>query len=376
MLKFSHKLPYRKPSGVLKLFNFDHNVNHMGSKENSSSIKSLDKLNSLLWTSPGRIVLITHFNPDGDAVGSTLALQKCLIKAGHDCSVVTPNDFPSFLKWLPGAESIIILPGNENKVAELIRSSDLVFFMDFNDIRRMRGISEPVSRSPAFKVLIDHHPDPLVEVDCMLSDTTVSSTAELVYRFMTQVSLKEKMDKDIAVCLFAGIMTDTGCFSYNSSSPETFKIVADLLLYGIEKDSIYDKIYDNYSAYRMRLLGFCLNERMEYLPDYRTALIWLNLKDQEKYNFQTGDSEGFVNYPLSIKGIRFSAFFIEKEDHVKISLRSKGKFPVNTFSAEHFNGGGHLNAAGGESYESLETTLGKFRDLLPRYQDELNDYDE
>lgn len=348
----------------------------MGLKKNNTTIKNLDKLYDFLSASPRKIVLITHVNPDGDAIGSTLGLQRSLLKAGHTCSVITPNDFAGFLKWLPGALSVTILPGNESRVEDLIRSSDMIFFIDFNDIRRVREINDPVTRSRAMKILIDHHPDPVVEADCMLSDTTVSSSAELVYRFIVQSALKETMDRDIATCLFAGIMTDTGCFSYNASLPETYRTVADLLRYGIDKDRIFYRIYDNYSYDRMRLLGYCLNEHTEYFPDCRTALIWLSRKDQERYNFQTGDSEGFVNYPLSVKGIRFSAFFMEKEDHVKASFRSKGNFPVNAFSARHFNGGGHRNAAGGETGESLETALEKFRDLLPRYRDELNDYEE
>lgn len=323
-----------------------------------------------------KIAILTHFNPDGDAIGSTLGLSRILTRMGHVCSVIVPNDFPLFLKWLPGAGEIISLPEHEAKVAEIIEASDVLFFVDFNDIRRMKEIREPVLRSSAHRVLIDHHPDPVVTVDSSMSDTSVSSTAELVYRFIVESGLLSLMDKDIAVCLFAGVMTDTGCFSYNSSSPETYKVVTELLQYNIEKDQIYYRIYDNFSIDRMRLLGYCLNERMEYFPECRTALIWLNREDQKKYRFSTGDSEGFVNYPLSIKGVRFSAFFIEKKDHVKVSFRSKGDFPVNTFAARHFDGGGHRNASGGESVESLEAALEKFRGLLPQYQEQLNDYED
>jgi len=334
------------------------------------------KLQKKLSVKSGKIAILTHFNPDGDAIGSTLGLSQIFTRMGHECSVIVPNDFPGFLKWLPGAEEIISLPGHEAKVAKIIEASDILFFVDFNDIRRMKEIREPVSRSSAHRVLIDHHPDPVVTADSVISDTSVSSTAELVYRFIVENGLKKYMNKDIAVCLFAGVMTDTGCFSYNSSSPETYKVVTELLRYNIDKDRIYYRIYDNFSCDRMRLLGYCLNERMECFPEYRTALIWLNREDQEKYHFRTGDSEGFVNYPLSIKGVRFSAFFIEKKDHVKVSFRSKGDFPVNTFSASHFNGGGHRNASGGESVESLEAVLEKFRGLLPEYREQLNDYED
>lgn len=348
----------------------------MSLNKNSALKTGLKELQEKLSDKSGKIAILTHFNPDGDAIGSTLGLSRILTRIGHDCSVIVPNDFPEFLKWLPGAEDIILLPKHEAKVAEIIEASELLFFVDFNDIRRMKEIREPVSRSSAYRVLIDHHPDPIVTADSIISDTSVSSAAELVYRFIVENGLKKHMDKDIAVCLFAGVMTDTGCFSYNSSSIETYKFVTELLQYNIDKDQIYYRIYDNYSCDRMRLLGYCLNERMEYYPEYRTALIWLNRKDQEKYHFRTGDSEGFVNYPLSIKGVRFSAFFIEKKDHVKVSFRSKGDFPVNTFSASHFNGGGHRNASGGESVESLEAVLEKFRGLLPEYREQLNDYED
>jgi len=348
----------------------------MDPKNNSALKTGMDELHKRLSEKSVQIVFITHVNPDGDAIGSTLGLSRILSKAGHSCSIIVPNDFPEFLKWLPGATDIISLPGHETNVAKLIESSDVLFFVDFNDIRRMKEIREPVSRSAAYRVLIDHHPDPVVKADTKISDTSASSTAELVYRFILESGLKRHLDKDIAVCLFAGIMTDTGCFSYNSSSPETFKAVAELLQHDINKDQIYYRIYDNFSCDRMRLLGYCLNERLEYFPEYRTALILISQSDQKKYNCRTGDSEEFVNYPLSIKGVRFSAFFIEKEDHVKVSFRSKGDFPVNIFSAGHFNGGGHRNASGGETYDSLEAALEKFRALLPKYREQLNDYED
>jgi phosphoesterase RecJ-like protein len=343
---------------------------------NSARTTGREELQKKLSEKSLQIAIITHVNPDGDALGSTLGLSRILSCLGHTCSVIVPNDFPEFLKWLPGAQEILCMTQNEARAAKIIESSELLFFVDFNDIRRMREIREPVSRSSAFRVLIDHHPDPVVKADTVLYDTSVSSSAELVYRFILENGLKKYLDKEIAVCLFAGIMTDTGCFSYNSSSPETFQIVAELLQYNIDKNHIYYRIYDNFSCDRLQLLGYCLNERMEYFPEYRAALIWLSRSDQKKYNFRTGDSEEFVNYPLSIKGVRFSAFFIEKEDHVKVSFRSKGDFPVNTFSADHFNGGGHRNASGGELYESLEAALEKFRGLLPEYREQLNDYEE
>jgi phosphoesterase RecJ-like protein len=347
----------------------------MNKTEDRGSRKRFGIFRELLTGVPGNVVVITHINPDGDAIGSSLGLCNTLINAGHNCSVIVPNDYPEFLKWLPTHTKAIVYKGNESMADTLIQSAAIIFFLDFNDPERITQLYESVSRSNAFIALIDHHPCPILTADYMLSDTAVSSTAELIFRFLIKAGFKNYISSAVATCLYTGIMTDTGCFSYNSSGQRTFKIVADLLGYGINKDRIFNRIYDNYSVERMRLLGHCLSQRMEYYPEYSTAMMWLNKDDLNKYNYQTGDSEGFVNYPLSIKGIRFSAFFIEKDDHIKASFRSKGNFAVNKFSAVHFNGGGHLNASGGELYETLGTTLDKFRGLLPQYKDELNNYD-
>jgi phosphoesterase RecJ-like protein len=222
---------------------------------------------------------------------------------------------------------------------------------------------------------MDHHPGPQNFTDCILSDTSASSTAELVFRFIQSSGFLPFVDADVATCLYMGMMTDTGCFSYNSSNRNTWETVASLLDYGIDKDAIYYRIYDNFSFSRMQLLGYCLNEKMEYLPAYRTAFIAITRGELEKYDFQVGDTEGFVNYPLSVGGIRFSALFIEREDRIKISFRSKGSFNVNDFSRKYFKGGGHANASGAESYESLEATVKRFRDLLPVHREELLDYE-
>lgn len=321
---------------------------------------------------PGkRITLLTHVNPDGDALGSSLALLNLFTKMGHQCHVICPNDYPGFLQWLPGNERVVVFFHAAGRSADLVRTADILFAVDFNELKRVKELNEVFEASGAYKVMIDHHPDPATSVDCLLSDVTSSSTAELVYHFMAEAGLMDWMDKDIATCLFTGIMTDTGCFSYNSSNRVTWETVAALLDYGIEKDSIYALVYDNYSSHRMRLLGYSLNEKMEVLPEYCTGFIWLSKDDLKRYNFEPGDSEGFVNYPLSIKGIRFSALFMEKDDHVRISFRSKGGFAVNEFSRQHFNGGGHRNASGGEAYESLATAVKRFKELLPLYREKL-----
>jgi phosphoesterase RecJ-like protein len=319
--------------------------------------------------------IIIHINPDGDALGSGLGMLKLLNNMGHPCTVISPNGYPGFLKWLPGNGGVLNFGENPGSVHAVLKKAELVFALDFNEPKRMGDLYEAFAVSPAHKVLIDHHPGPQDFTDCILSDTTASSTAELVFRFIQSSGFLRFVDADVATCLYMGMMTDTGCFSYNSSNRKTWETVASLLDYGINKDAIYYRIYDNFSISRMQLLGYSLNEKMEYLPAYRTAFIVLTRGELEKFDFQVGDTEGFVNYPLSIGGIRFSALFIEKEDHIKISFRSKGGFAVNNFSRKYFNGGGHANASGGESNESLEATVKRFRDLLPLHREELLDYE-
>ena len=261
---------------------------------------------------------------------------------------------------------------HKKKADKLIAEANCIFHLDYNDAKRGGDMCESLTTSKARKVMIDHHPYPQLKVDYALSFTEACSTAELIYEFIVATGMAKHLNKDVATCIYTGIMTDTGCFSYNSSRSRTFEIVAELLGYSIEKDDIYRKIYDNFSEQRMRLLGFCINNKLQVFPKYRTALISLSLEEQKKYNFSPGDSEGIVNYPLSITGVCFTAMFIEKKDKVKISFRSRGSFPVNIFSEKHFQGGGHLNAAGGDLQLSLDETIKKFIDLLPTYAEELN----
>jgi phosphoesterase RecJ-like protein len=346
--------------------NTNNHINHTGTA-----------LTAELLRNPGKqVAILIHINPDGDALGSSLGLLNIFRKLGHHCTVISPNDYPGFLKWLPGTEQVIIFRHSPALSIEILKRADIIFAVDFNELKRVKELNEAFELSAAHKVLIDHHPDPDMKVDCLLSDTSVSSTAELVYRFIGDAGLLLYMDNDIASCLYTGIMTDTGCFSYNSSDRKTWEVVAELLGYGIDKDRIYSLTYDNYSSDRMRLLGFSLNEKMEVLPEYHTGFIWLSREDLLKYKFEAGDTEGFVNYPLSIKGIRFSALFIEKEDHVRVSLRSKGSFAVNDLAKKYFNGGGHRNASGGDSFDGLAETVNRFRELLPVYKEILGDYED
>ncbi len=315
----------------------------------------------------GKIIVLTHKNPDGDAIGSMLGLCHYLRNKKYEVTAITPDEYPEFLQWMPGSSDVIRFSKDKKRGIKAIKEADIIFNLDFNTSDRLGGMEAYVLSSTSIKILIDHHPSPSAFSDYIISETTASSAAELIFLFIKALDGKSHWTKQIAECLFTGIMTDTGCFSYNSSAGDTYRIVAELLDTGINKDDIFSKVYNNFSDNRMRLLGYVLDKKMVVNRDYKTAYISLTQKELKEYKFTFGDSEGFVNYPLCIKGIIFSALFIEKDKFIKISFRSKGNFPANIFSEKYFNGGGHLNAAGGESYESLSATISKFTSLLPRY---------
>lgn len=338
---------------------------------NQEHIRFIHRLKDELSV-PRRIVATTHQGPDGDAIGSSLALYHFLKKQGHDVSVITPNDYPEFLQWLPSNADVVNYMRQKPLAEALIERAEYIFHLDYNHLKRSADMARSLHQSKAVRTLVDHHLKPELPSKYIFSDIEVSSTCELLFRIMKQWDAG-LIDRDIATCIYTGIMTDTGSFCYRSASAQTFTIAAELMDYGIDRTGIYDRVYDNYSENRMRLMGYCLNEKMEVFPQYRAALISLSLEEQERYRFVAGDSEGFVNLPLSVKGIRFTAFFLEKEDKVKISFRSKGNFSVNDFSRKHFDGGGHLNAAGGDSKIPLNELIQQFRELLPLYEKELND---
>lgn len=329
------------------------------------------KIKKLIAEGKQKIVILSHRNPDGDAIGASLALYNLFLKMGHGVEVIIPNSIPSFLTWMKNAEAIHIYEKEPQVSDNILTQATLVFALDFNDLGRIREFNDKLKDSSSYKVLIDHHPYPQNFADLTISDPNASSTAELVYDFIGEIGLIPDIDEDIASCIFTGIMTDTGCFSFNSSQPITFNKLASLLTCGIDKNKIYDRVYNNFSFNRMRLMGYCLDKKMVHLPKYRTAYITLTQQELKDYHFKIGDSEGFVNLPLSISGIRFSVLFIEKRDMVKVSFRSKGNFKVNRIATDHFNGGGHKNASGGESYVSLPETVDKFVNLLTLYKDEL-----
>ncbi len=326
-----------------------------------------------LLTSPQKIAIVGHKNPDGDAVGSCLGLSFFLKSLGHSTTVIMPNDFPDFLKWLPGCEEIIIYEKEVQKSTEIFETADLVFTLDFNSLDRVGGDLQTVLEKTSAKfVMIDHHQQPADYAVATYSDVKMSSTSEMVFHFMDVLGEAEKLSKEIAVNLYTGIMTDTGSFRFSSTSPTTHRVAAKLIEAGAESAIINQNIYDTNSPERMKLLGVALNN-LVILPELHTAYITMTQKELDDHNFKKGDTEGFVNYALSVKGIVFAAIFIEnkQENIVKISFRSKDDFSVNDFARNHYSGGGHINAAGGKSSQSLNKTINEFISILPRYKNAL-----
>lgn len=323
---------------------------------------------------PLRILITTHHKPDGDAMGSSLALYNFLIKQGHQVQVVTPTDYPEFLHWLPGNEQVMDFSADENKekTEKLLQQVDMVFCLDFNRLSRINEMGEMVRASSALKILIDHHLDPEPFDDFRLINTKASSTCELVYEFISLMGGILLIDKDIANCLYTGIMTDTGSFRFPSTGSEVHRIVAALIDAGAENAKIHDLIFDSNSLSRLQFTGYCLKEKLEVFEEFNTALMSVSKDELNAYHIQTGDTEGLVNFALSIKGIKFAALIIERKDQVKLSLRSKNDFPVNEIAATYFNGGGHKNAAGGQTIESLADTIRKFKEILPLYKQQLS----
>ena len=320
------------------------------------------------------IVVIPHYNPDGNAIGSALALCNILIAAGKNVKIISPTLYPDFLKWMPGNKNIKVLNKKTESDPNIFENTDMLIGVDFNALNRIKNIADRFDKSKAFKVLIDHHPGPTNFTDLLFSETSYCSAAAFVFEIIENTYLNKYMNKDIATCLYTGIMTDTGSFSFNSSDPNTFRIVGELMKYNVEKDIVYDRVYNSFSNDRMRFLGHILLNRMVIIPELKTGYIYISAKDRREFKEQFGDTENFVNLPLSVKGIIFSAIFIERDKFVKISFRSKGSFAVNDLCAKHFNGGGHINAAGGENHGTLQETTDKFVSILKDYANELKNY--
>lgn len=315
---------------------------------------------SNLFSSSENILLICHTNPDGDAIGSQLALFHYLKSTGKSVKMMSPNYLQDFLKWMDGADEINIFIKEQRKCRKLIALADLIVMLDFNHPGRLGEAEELVKSSVAKKVIIDHHLDPVDFVDLIISFPAKCSTSELVHEIICEMNKAPFISRPYAEALYVGIVTDTGNFEHGAYTPRTFRIVAELIEAGVEKEKILNLIYNNFSSDRLRLQGYALNRRMVVLPELKSAYIFLTKDDLKDYNHVKGDTEGFVNMPLSIKGIHFTALFIEKENFIKLSFRSKGKFPSNEFASKYFAGGGHLNASGGEYYDTLDNTIAHF----------------
>ncbi|TRO66885.1 DHH family phosphoesterase [Christiangramia sabulilitoris] len=318
------------------------------------------------------IVIVPHKGPDGDAMGSTLGLMHFLRNKGHEATVIAPNDYPHFLKWLPGNDEVIIYENDKERSDELISNAEIVFTLDFNDLNRCGSMQDALLESDAVFVMIDHHQEPSDYAHYTYSDSKMSSTCEMVYKFIDKLRAAKMITPEIATCLYTGIMTDTGSFRFSSTSSHTHRVIADLIDKGAQNDKIHNNIYDTNSENKFQLLGTAL-QNLKVNKDLRTAYISLSQEELDRHNFQKGDTEGFVNYGLALDGIIFAVIFIEKENEniIKMSFRSKGDFDVNKFARAHFEGGGHINAAGGKSNLSLNDTIVKFNEILPQYSEQL-----
>ena len=318
------------------------------------------------------IIILTHFNPDGDAIGSSLALWHFLKKQNYQVDVIVPNDFPDFYKWMPGIDAICIYSKHEKKCLELFEKAGMIFCLDFNMPDRVETLTDSLTNFKGIKVLIDHHQVPSDFFKLSYSRIDTSSTSEMVYDFISAMDGEALVDKDIATCIYVGIITDTGSFSYNCDFPNTYKVTSEIFKKGINGEEIHRYVYCTFSEKRLRLLGYCLSEKLTVVDDLATAYISISKEDMKRFDFNNGDSEGIVNYGLTIKDIKVSALFSEKREYVKLSLRSTGDFNVGKFAREHFSGGGHKNASGANVKNSLNGAIKLFLDKLSLYKNELS----
>ncbi len=325
-----------------------------------------------LFTYAKNIVIVAHVGPDGDALGSSLGLWHYFNQKNKTTTVIYPSQYPNFIGWMSGAEKSLIYTLEKEKADKVIEQCDLIIAVDFNTPSRLDTLSEAIIKSNAEKIMIDHHLYPDINfANLIISHPEVASTSELIFRLLYRMEGLSVITKECAEVLYTGMMTDTGGFTYNSNNQDIYIIISELLKKGIDKDLIYRKVFNTFSTNRIRLQGYCIYEKMKVYPKYRTALITLSEKEKQMFDYQNGDAEGFVNIPLSIKDVIFSVFMREDSDKIKISLRSQGTFPSNQFAKSVFNGGGHLNASGGESTTTLEETVKKFEESLPLYEKEL-----
>ena len=321
---------------------------------------------------PRKTVILTHFKPDADALGSSLGLARYLKKKGHEVTVITPSDYPDFLSWMPWNKDVLIFQKEKpERASKLIDHSDIIYCLDFSCLNRINDLGDMVAKSPAKKVLIDHHLEPQKFADFEQWDGTAASTAELVFTLIVELGDRSLVDADLADCLYAGIMTDTGSFRHSNTSHQVFQIASELVASGANPYKVSKLIYDTNSIERLRLMGYVLSEKLQVLPEYNTAYMALTAEELKRFGSQTGDTEGLVNYGLSIRGIKLSVLISDRKDNIKLSLRSIGNFSVNEMAKNHFEGGGHRNAAGGQTNLTLEQTVKKFLDILPLYKNQL-----
>lgn len=306
------------------------------------------------------IVITTHRSPDGDAIGSSLALYHYLVKKGHKVNVVVPDPFPKFISWLPGTSEILVYENDKDKIDTLVAKASIIFCLDYNDLTRIGDLSAVIGEANAYKAMIDHHLHPSDFCDWMLSDTSSCSTAQLIYNFIENEKDLNLINSDIAENIYCGIVTDSGSFRFPSVQAKTHLIAADLISRGLNHASVHERLFDTNTLKRLHLLGFSLNEKLRVLQDVPVAIIDLSLEEAERFDVKKGDTEGLVNFALSVEGVEMAAFIKEDTDKVKMSFRSKGAIPVNEFSNKYFNGGGHKNAAGGIYEDTLENTLKHF----------------
>lgn len=334
--------------------------------------QDIESIKQLLG-SPKHIVIVPHKNPDGDAMGSTLGLYHYLKKSNHHVTVITPNDYPDFLKWIPGESNVLKHDSQTKEADKLIQEADIIFTLDFNALHRTGNMESVLNKSKAIKIMIDHHQSPDEYATYVFSDVNMSSTCEMVYLFIEMLGDASMIDTDIATSLYVGIMTDTGSFRFSCTTSQTHRIAALLIEKGANNSQIHNHVYDTNTYEKLQLLG-CALSNLKIIPESRTAYITLTQQELNKYNYKKGDTEGLVNHGLSLQNIVLAAIFIEdkQEGIIKISLRSKGNFSVNEFSRAHFEGGGHTNAAGGKSYSSLTDTVERFISILPAYNKALN----
>jgi bifunctional oligoribonuclease and PAP phosphatase NrnA len=334
-------------------------------------IENIKEVKALLAV-PKNIVITSHRNPDGDAIGSSLGLYHLLIQMGHTVRVIFPSEFPPIFSWMPHSDLVIIYDLDQDRAKDLLKGADVIFALDFNALDRIDKMGEIIHnlKSKPKILMIDHHLFPEPFADYVLSETSASSTSELVWDFIKMIGEDQKLNPTIGSCLYTGIVTDTGSFKF-STSPKLFRTVAEMLERGVEDYKLQDLIFNCQEEKSLKLLGHCLNNRMEILPEYHTGIITLTKADYEEFEIQRGDTEGIVNYLLSLKIVKLACFITEQPTIVKLSLRSKGDFNVQEICRDHFRGGGHKNASGGYSYGGLKATVTKLKEILPKYKDKL-----